>query len=97
MSDALTLSGDEQLPIVRVRASAVFSILSSFTRRNDKQARVIGTLLGSVKDGNIIEVKVEFVIYSPRIIKLCFKPCNTRIRLRIVSVCLIKKKSMSYM
>lgn len=55
-AEALTLAGDEPLPTVRVRASAVFSILSSYVRRNEKQARVIGTLVGMVKDGNIVEV-----------------------------------------
>ena len=55
-AEALTLAGDEPLPTVRVRASAVFSILSSYVRRSEKQARVIGTLVGMVKDGNVVEV-----------------------------------------
>ena len=58
-AEALTVSGDESLPVVRVRASVVFSILSNYVRRNEKQERVIGTLLGTVKDGNIVEVNLN--------------------------------------
>jgi presenilin-like A22 family membrane protease len=55
-AEALTLSGDEQLPTVKVRASAIFSILTNYIRRNEKSARMIGTLVGTIKEGNIIEV-----------------------------------------
>ena len=55
---ALTLSGDDLLPSVKVRASAVFSILSSYVRRGEKQARVIGTLMGTVNEGNVVEVRM---------------------------------------
>eukprot|EP01041_Mallomonas_annulata_P006786 gene6786-13743_t len=47
---ALTLD-DEVLPTVKVHATAVFGILNSYGRRAEKQSRVIGTLLGFVKDG----------------------------------------------
>lgn len=53
---ALTLEGEDSLPIVKVRASAVFSILSNFVRRGEKQARVIGTLVGCVNEGNVVEI-----------------------------------------
>ena len=56
--EALTTSDDVSLPIVKVRASVVFAILSSFIRRSDKHARVIGTLLGVVREGNVVEVMV---------------------------------------
>ena len=67
--EALTMAGDEQLPTVKVRASAVFSILSSYIRRNEKQTRVIGTLLGCVKDGNIIEARFFFCIFIKALIQ----------------------------
>ena len=55
--EALTL-GDEPLPVVRVHATAIFNILNNFIRRDDRNFRVLGTLLGMVKsnDGNVIEV-----------------------------------------
>ena len=56
---ALTLEGEDSLPIVKVRASAVFSILSNFVRRGEKQARVIGTLVGCVNEGNVVEVIIN--------------------------------------
>ena len=59
---ALTLGGDDLLPSVKVRASAVFSILSSYVRRGEKQARVIGTLMGTVNEGNVVEVRM--IIWS---------------------------------
>jgi hypothetical protein len=48
--EALALS-DSALPKIKVHATVIFSILNSFVRRSTRDARVIGTLLGEVKDG----------------------------------------------
>lgn len=48
--------GDEPLPLVKLHPTVVFSILNSFSRRSDQNSRVIGTLLGVVKEGNTIEI-----------------------------------------
>lgn len=45
--------GDTPIPIVKVHPTVVFSILNSFVRREKRDSRVIGTLLGVVKDGQI--------------------------------------------
>ncbi|CAE7710053.1 TIF3F1, partial [Symbiodinium microadriaticum] len=50
--EALLLS-DEYLPTVKLHATAVFSILNSHIRREDRSSRVIGTLLGFKQDGCI--------------------------------------------
>lgn len=60
---ALTLDGEDLLPTVRVRASAIFSILSNFVRRGEKQQRVLGTLVGCVNEGNIVEVIVQLDVF----------------------------------
>lgn len=65
---ALTLDGEDLLPTVKVRASAVFSILSNFVRRGEKQARVIGTLMGCVNEGNVVEVTICLYMH----ISLCY-------------------------
>jgi hypothetical protein len=46
---------------VKVHPVVLFSICDAFVRRNDKQERVIGTLLGSVADG-VVEVKNCYVV-----------------------------------
>ena len=51
-TQALTL-GDARLPVVRLHATAVFSILNHYIRRNQTQTRVVGTLLGKVSEGNV--------------------------------------------
>lgn len=48
--------------IVRVHPVALFSICDAYIRRNEKQERVIGTLLGTVVDGNVFEVKNCYVV-----------------------------------
>lgn len=48
--DAISLR-DTSLPKIKVHATVVFSILNNFTRRSPRDSRVIGTLLGEVKDG----------------------------------------------
>ena len=52
MQEALLLN-DEYLPTVRLHATAVFAILNSHIRREDRSSRVIGTLLGNTQDGFI--------------------------------------------
>ena len=59
LQEALAL-GDTPVPVVKVHPTVVFSILNSFVRREKRDFRVIGTLLGVVKDGQI-EVKIEFL------------------------------------
>jgi hypothetical protein len=49
--EALTLL-DDRKPSVKIHATAIFSMLNSFSRRVDKQTRVIGTMLGVTKDGS---------------------------------------------
>lgn len=46
---------------VKVHPVVLFSICDAFIRRNDKQERVIGTLLGNVVDG-VVEVKNCYVV-----------------------------------
>uniref|UniRef100_A0A7S0RJW6 Eukaryotic translation initiation factor 3 subunit F n=1 Tax=Chlamydomonas leiostraca TaxID=1034604 RepID=A0A7S0RJW6_9CHLO len=48
--------------VVRVHPVALFSICDAYIRRNEKQERVIGTLLGTVVDGNVFEVKNCYVV-----------------------------------
>ncbi len=55
MSHEALVLGDE-LPSVKVHPSVVFDILNSFSRREDLSHRVVGTLLGVVKD-NCVEVR----------------------------------------
>lgn len=52
MSQALVLN-EEYFPAIRLHATAMFAILNSHSRREDKQARVIGTLLGILQEGFI--------------------------------------------
>jgi len=44
---------NEHLPAIRLHATAVFGILNSFMRREDRHSRVIGTLLGVSQEGYI--------------------------------------------
>ena len=46
---------------VRVNPVALFSICDAYIRRNEKQERVIGTLLGVIAD-NVIDVKSCYVV-----------------------------------
>lgn len=46
---------------VKVHPVVLFSICDAFIRRNDKQERVIGTLLGNVIDG-VVHVKSSYVV-----------------------------------
>ena len=57
LQEALAL-GDTPVTVVKVHPTVVFSILNSFVRREKRDFRVIGTLLGVVKDGQI-EVRRE--------------------------------------
>lgn len=54
-SSALSLPGEDELPVIRVHPTAVFGILTHFSRRSDLETRVIGTLLGT-KNGKEIEI-----------------------------------------
>lgn len=45
---------DNSLPKVKVHPTVVFSILNSFTRRVPRDSRIIGTLLGEVRDGVVV-------------------------------------------
>ncbi len=45
----------------KVHPVVLFSICDAFIRRNEKQERVIGTLLGNVVDG-VVEVKNCYVV-----------------------------------
>ena len=56
--EALSI-GENQKSIVKLHPTVVFSILNNFVRRNDRESRVIGTLLGTIKDG-VVEVTEAF-------------------------------------
>ena len=51
--ETIYLVGESALPTVRLHPMAVMNILNSFVRRSDRQARLIGTLMGIVREGNI--------------------------------------------
>lgn len=53
MSEALFLPEVSALPTVKVHPTAVMSILNSYIRRSDQQTRVIGTLMGVIKEGHV--------------------------------------------
>lgn len=55
--EALSLSS-KPLPVVKVSAQVVFSILNSFSRRAEKDSRLMGTLLGEVKD-DVVHVSLK--------------------------------------
>ena len=46
---------------VRIHPVALFSICDGYIRRNEKQDRVIGTLLGTVSEG-IVEIKNCYIV-----------------------------------
>jgi hypothetical protein len=57
-SEALSLS-NKALPVVKVSAQVILSILSRFSNRLEKDTRVVGTLLGEIKD-NVVHVSLSF-------------------------------------
>ena len=46
---------------VRIHPVALFSICDGYIRRNEKQDRVIGTLLGTIADG-IVDIKNCYIV-----------------------------------
>lgn len=58
--EALTLK-DAPLPKIKVHATVICSILHNFMRRTPRDSRVIGTLLGEVKDG-VVTVSECFAV-----------------------------------
>lgn len=46
---------------VRIHPVALFSICDGYIRRNEKQDRVIGTLLGNIVDG-AVEIKNCYIV-----------------------------------
>lgn len=61
LQEALSLT-DSPLPQVYVSTTVVFNILNAYCRRNALDSRIIGTLLGEVRDGNVY---VSTAISSP--------------------------------
>jgi len=62
MSDAsLFLDGATGDVTCKVHPAVIFTILDHFSRRNEGQARVIGTLLGEENDG-VVEIKGAFPV-----------------------------------
>jgi JAB1/Mov34/MPN/PAD-1 ubiquitin protease len=53
MSEAIYLQDSTPLPAVKVHPTAIMSILNSYARRTDQNTRVIGTLMGVVKEGAV--------------------------------------------
>lgn len=80
--EALAL-GDTPVPIVKVHPTVVFSILNSYVRREKRDFRVIGTLLGVVKDGQIevIAISRRRVLYA---VALCSRQLYRRICVRFM-------------
>lgn len=58
--ESITLN-DSSLPTVQVSLSVVFNILNAYNRRNETSPRIVGTLLGEIKD-NIVNVTDCFVV-----------------------------------
>jgi translation initiation factor 3 subunit F len=58
--ESITLN-DSSLPTVQVSLSVVFNILNAFNRRSENSPRIVGTLLGEVKD-NIVNITDCFVV-----------------------------------
>jgi hypothetical protein len=59
--EALSLK-DSALPKVKVHATAIFSILNHFIRRTPREGRVMGTLLGEVKEDGTVEITDCFAV-----------------------------------
>jgi hypothetical protein len=57
----MSVSGTEVSSVI-VHPVALFSILDHYLRRKDEQARVIGTLLGTVSDSGEVEVCSSFAV-----------------------------------
>jgi hypothetical protein len=51
-----------EISSVTVHPVALFSILDHYLRRKDEQARVIGTLLGTVSDSGEVEVRSSYAV-----------------------------------
>ena len=62
MDQETLILGDNTLPTIQIHSTVVFDILNSFSRRDDLSNRVVGTLLGSVKDDCI---EVSFMSLFP--------------------------------
>jgi translation initiation factor 3 subunit F len=62
---------------VRVHPVVLFTICDAYIRRNEKQDRVIGTLLGVVVD-NVVEIKNCFVVpHNESSEQVQAGPCST--------------------
>ncbi|KAG8464596.1 hypothetical protein KFE25_009964 [Diacronema lutheri] len=59
--DDPTAMHEEGLPSCKLRPTVLFAIADHFTRRQDEQGRVIGTLLGSVSDG-VVDIVNSFPV-----------------------------------
>lgn len=59
-SEPLSVSGNS--PTAKVHPVVLFNILDHYTRRNEWQERVIGTLLGSVGSDGSVEIKNSFPV-----------------------------------
>ena len=59
--DSISVSRTE-IPSVTVHPVALFSILDHYLRRKDEQARVIGTLLGTVSDSGEVEIRSSYAV-----------------------------------
>ena len=59
-SEALSLS-NKPLPALKVSAQVILTILNAHSRRSELDTRVVGTLLGEVKD-NVVNVRAYCLI-----------------------------------
>lgn len=51
-----------EISLVTVHPVALFSILDHYLRRKDEQARVIGTVLGTVSDSGEVEIRSSYAV-----------------------------------
>ena len=63
------LNGDTPLPSVMIHPTVVFEILNSFSRRDDRQNRIIGTLMGIIHDNR---VEVSFASLRCNVSSKCY-------------------------
>lgn len=66
LQEALT-AADQPLPSVKVHPLVITSILNSYMRRIEKEGRIVGMLLGVVRDG-VVEVSAPLLFISFRVI-----------------------------
>lgn len=71
---------------VKVQPAVLLSICDAYVRRNSKHKRVVGTLLGYVGEGGVVEVKNCYAVpHNDHPDSVC---CFLMQLLRVLAVCL---------